>query len=90
MQTSQGLNIRRVGHSTLQIGRRTSAKNELFLCEPLPAEENELLPLYIEGKWVLQKKLFHEHVNDSVLKFLNGGEQDDIDECDEIFGCISP
>ena len=59
--------------------------NELVTCEPLPAEENELLPLYIEGKWVLQKKLFHDHVNDSVLKFLNGGEQDDIDECDEIF-----
>ena len=52
----------------------------MFLSEPLPPKEKELLPLYIEGKWVLQTNLFHEHVSASVLEFLNGGEQDEIDE----------
>ena len=59
---------------------RLAESHDEFLPQPEPPIEEELVPLYITGKWVLQNKLFHERVNDSVLKFLNGREQDEIDE----------
>ena len=63
----------------IPIFRLAESLNE-FLPQPVPPIEEELVPVYIAGKWVLQNKLFHERVSDSVLKFLNGREQDEIDE----------
>ena len=64
-----------VGHSQPSDDRRHPV-----VC---PSKEEELVPLYMSGKWVLQNKVFKEHVHDSVQRYLNGEEMDDLEEWDE-------
>ena len=45
-----------------------------------PSKEDELIPLHIAGKWVLQKNCYNECVIDSIQRYLDGEDKDETDE----------
>ena len=67
----RGVNFKGWKIPIIEFADATDAEEEDHL-PSFPSEEEELVPLWMSGRWTLQNKLYNERVNESVRRYLYG------------------